>query len=717
MLDICVALDAPAATDLIEFLEVSEITSELSLVGMSMQLSTAQALSLILPFCQHLKSIVISHTVLSSEAARLVLPAAATLPLTTVKFDGTDLGRDSWPLLTATMLKPTAAAAAAAAAASSGSPGDGGVGSVAGVNGVGSVEARVREMLAAQLARLPPGAAAAAAAAAGGGARGMVRRGSGFGASSSSSASLQLVRFGGHSASGTGSDSDSAPGSVPSSPGASQRYKRADGTPAGFGGGSGSLGSFSGGDGAPLMELPPPGPGGGGRLGSGQQAGRGRVASASASATFGRPASSPTARHRPGSAGPGRGFGSGGGPPAEGGDEEREERIAQLVVLTGARPIAPHWWCSLTALDLGGNTLGDEGLLALVPHFRGLNMLKSLGLRWTGLTDWSAPQVGALISSTSASLQQLDLSNNQLGPNAARAIAGVLPACARLQSLCLAWNCLSGGVADLAWGLLASTRQGRTPSPTPSGGVNGVDSTPARHSGVHTCVALEHLDLTGTNLDGRDQMALAAMLAFGSHLPLATLDLSHNDLFATGSAVAAQCLLRQAHARQPQVGQHSDGGDGGGHGGKHNGDNSDSDSGGKSPRAPRAPRRAPHPRPIEVLTDGCRLVNSDSGGDGGGAGSRPPRGTQAFDLELGDTGCDRLVARLLVEHEADARSHHRVAWTSVRLNDTVFRSGGGREPVPFDVVYAGWLAESGLPEAGRLALTVEPLRAGECEWS
>jgi hypothetical protein len=366
------------------------------------------------------------------------------------------------------------------------------------------------------------------------------------------------------------------------------------------------------------------------------------------------------------------------------------------------------------------------------------------------------------------------------------------------QSLCLAWNALDGGAAELAWGLLASARR-RTSCD------DGVNSTPSPHKcGSGGPVALARLDLTGTNLDGRDQMALAALLAFGSHLPLATLDISHNDLFATGSAVAAQCLLRQAsaplarayiwacvracvkirtctrfmdftpavhaytcptcaqvHARQapPQEGQHSDSDDvsaamrlpsrggaaaaavgvaawrragaavsayiaAGGNASSsapapadtRGGSSSDSDgsaSGTPRPAPPRAARR-PHPRPIEVLTEGCRLV--DSGDDGRSDNGRPPRGTQAFDLQLGDTGRERFVARLLVEHEAAARSHHRVVWTSVRLNDTVFRSTRGVEPIPFDVVYAGWLADAGLPEAGRLSLTVEPLQAGECEW-
>jgi hypothetical protein len=40
----------------------------------------------------------------------------------------------------------------------------------------------------------------------------------------------------------------------------------------------------------------------------------------------------------------------------------------------------------------------------------------------------------------------------------------------------------------------------------------------------------------------------------------------------------------------------------------------------------------------------------------------------------------------------------------------------GRELLPFDVLWEGWLSEEGLPAAGHLQLQVLPLHDHECGW-
>eukprot|EP00798_Chlamydomonas_sp_ICE-L_P025224 gene25224-10869_t len=57
-----------------------------------------------------------------------------------------------------------------------------------------------------------------------------------------------------------------------------------------------------------------------------------------------------------------------------------------------------------------------------------------------------------------------------------------------------------------------------------------------------------------------------------------------------------------------------------------------------------------------------------------------------FALDLGGPRLDYLTARLLAEHEYDARCNNVISWMSMQLDDVVYRSTGV-ELVPFDLAY------------------------------
>jgi Leucine-rich repeat (LRR) protein len=101
-------------------------------------------------------------------------------------------------------------------------------------------------------------------------------------------------------------------------------------------------------------------------------------------------------------------------------------------------------------------------------------------------------QISSLMKSMASRLKELDLSNNQLGPLAAEAIATALPHCPALSRLALAWNSLAGGAQHLAWSLVLIVMQGR--------GNGGADARTGEGTMKPQNSCLEHLDLAGTNL-------------------------------------------------------------------------------------------------------------------------------------------------------------------------------------------------------------------------
>lgn len=185
-----------------------------------------------------------------------------------------------------------------------------------------------------------------------------------------------------------------------------------------------------------------------------------------------------------------------------------------------------EWWMCVKTLSLEGNPLGDRGLAVLLDSLSGMRTLTNLSLSQTSLTEWSAPMLSSLLRSEGAAkVRSLDLSGNQLGPQAGAALAAALPAATALTELQLSWNPMGGGVQHVLWAL-----QG-----------------PRTGASCH----LTSLSLAGCDLEADDHMALAALLKFGAQGGggLKKLDLSHNALVG----VSAQCLMRQLDALLPPL--------------------------------------------------------------------------------------------------------------------------------------------------------------------
>ncbi|GAX74712.1 hypothetical protein CEUSTIGMA_g2160.t1 [Chlamydomonas eustigma] len=443
------------------------------------------------------------------------------------------------------------------------------------------------------------------------------------------------------------------------------------------------------------------------------------------------------------------------------------------MITLGNRPLGPNLWCSLVNLNLTGNNVGDEGFQKLVPHLCGLERLGCLTVRQTGLTDWSAPQIGQLLQASYAHLKEIDLSSNRLGPLTTQAIAAVLPVCRGLQKLSLAWNGLTDGIHHLAWALLkissSKIRASATLCALPASKSSAASSlVPTPYSSnekrsPNAASSLTHLDICGTNPNAQDLMALAAVLRFGSTLPLSCLDLRHNDLLG----VSSQCLLRQVHVRmldREEEGDPSSDQQGRGKNEdiRHLEQSSDEDGGSEIGTKPlRMSRGRVVGTDVKVLTAGCKVCETDPFNEelvwsglgmvcenaerrqrstevrpglpaGGGQmcgldeeessvcvsgrmSLQQRRAMASFELDLAQPAPDRMIARLLVEQEVHARSRHRVAWHSMALDDMQYRLNG-KELEPFDVVYEGWLADTGLPELGLLCLKVLPLHDHECPW-
>jgi len=420
----------------------------------------------------------------------------------------------------------------------------------------------------------------------------------------------------------------------------------------------------------------------------------------------------------------------------------------------------PAWWSCLRELNLTGNALGDEGFLALAPALCGMQELRRLSLRQTGITDYSAARLGSLITQLSR-LEGLDLAYNRLAALTGQALASALPSCPKLSRLELSWNSMPDGVHPIVWALMS----------------------PAAKS-----IGLRQLEVAGTDLSSNDLMSLAALLRFGAP-KLSRLDIGHNELIS----VAGQCLMRQidivskaAHAKL--MSEHAYAGleaaaaarqkrtagsatlaaaaaalaAHGAHAGLKT-HFKDAPSGGGAP-APGAGRRVPEskgalaaatvtllasttekgkdaqlsgmasawrsstplrpasvashapshalskhepPEHMQIFTMGCRVAL--------GEGSSSHAKASTFSLDLSRRVPDRLLAVLLAEHEVQARHQHHMAWLSMKLDTKQYRLEGV-EVEAFDVVYEGWMSEACLPESGVLQLQVLVLPDSECHW-
>lgn len=149
--------------------------------------------------------------------------------------------------------------------------------------------------------------------------------------------------------------------------------------------------------------------------------------------------------------------------------------------------------------------------------------LTSLSLRsGRGVGDEGAAQLARALRGAVPSLRSLDVSGNDLGKKAARALA---------DALC--WSNDSENV------FAAKTA-------TPE---DGVADSPVRALGNAGGCALEHLDLSGNHIGTEGACALADALVRSGCPRLKTLDVSRNLIGAAGVAAVAELLVAQATRR------------------------------------------------------------------------------------------------------------------------------------------------------------------------
>ncbi|KAM9772460.1 NACHT, LRR and PYD domains-containing protein 3-like isoform 5-T5 [Syngnathus typhle] len=204
--------------------------------------------------------------------------------------------------------------------------------------------------------------------------------------------------------------------------------------------------------------------------------------------------------------------------------------------------------CSLRALDLSRNHLGDDGLEALAAGLaKPQCTLQVLGLYGCKLSKKSCEALASVLSSP-CSLRELNLSDNDLGDDGLEALAAGLakPKCA-LQVLKLRWCNLSKKSCEALASVLSSSCSLRKLDLSHND--LGDDGLEALAAGLaKPKCALQVLKLRGCNLSKKSCEALASVLS--SPCSLRELDLGLNDLGDDGlEALAAglakpQCTLQ-----------------------------------------------------------------------------------------------------------------------------------------------------------------------------
>ena len=211
----------------------------------------------------------------------------------------------------------------------------------------------------------------------------------------------------------------------------------------------------------------------------------------------------------------------------------RSEGAEHLAGLLSFPTCAP-----LTTLDLSFNSLGDTGAAEIGRALQGNATVSSLTVQRNGIGAVGAKALAEWVASPSSRCVRLDLKNNNVGPDAVEFLAAV-GASATLEEVDLSENQVGNeGSARLAESLQAST----CPLQRLDLGKNGIGNVGVRDlsGALLTNSSLAVLSLAGNSVGEEGAQALAEMLSVNASLT--SLDLGNNELGPAGAGALAAGL-------------------------------------------------------------------------------------------------------------------------------------------------------------------------------
>ena len=191
----------------------------------------------------------------------------------------------------------------------------------------------------------------------------------------------------------------------------------------------------------------------------------------------------------------------------------------------------------LRCLDLTDNGIGDDGVVALAEGLKDLTSLLELGL---GDNDISSKGALALVEVLKYNhLQHLDLSRNSIGPESMAALVDVI--CAdSLQTLELRKSdLLLDGAVSLSAGLKSCRQLVELDISNNNIGPQGMSSLA---EGLQSCRQLVKLDISRNYIHSHGMLSLAEGLQYCSNLQV--LKLSNNDV--TSDGIAATTVIMKS---------------------------------------------------------------------------------------------------------------------------------------------------------------------------